>query len=97
MSEIGRRAGDHGMTEISAVNSVSAAPSPLMHGLDQDIAEIEQLLAISRRPVIAHRLTVFLAELQQVSPTLPAEPGLRRCHLGRCLTEAGGNRGFTIL
>ena len=95
MSEIGRSAGDHGMTEVSAVDSVGAASAPLMHGLDQDIAEVEQLLTISRRPVIAHRLTVFLAELQQVSPILPAETGLHECHSGRCLHSWRQTRLYT--
>ena len=76
MAEIGRRGGDHGMAEVSGVDSVGAAPAPSMHGLDQDIAEVEQLLTVSRRPVIAHRLSLFLAELQQVSSAVPAETAL---------------------
>ena len=97
MAEIGRCAGDYGMTEISAVDSVGAPSAPSMHGLDQDIAEIEQLLTISRRPVIAHRLSVFLAELQQVSPAVPAETGLPYFLSRRCLTDAGGNCGTALL
>ena len=97
MSEIGRRAGDHGMAEISAVDSVGAASAPAMHGLDQDIAEVERLMTVSRRPVIAHRLSVFLAELQQVSSAVPAETALCKCPFKRCLTDAAYTRGFKLL
>ena len=73
MSEIGRRAGDHGM------------------------AEVEQLLTVSRRPVIAHRLSVFLAELQQVGSAVPAATALCKCHSKLCLPDAAYTCGFTLL
>ena len=97
MSEIGRRAGDHGMAEVSAVDSVGAASAPSRHGLDQDIAEVEQLLTVSRRPVIAHRLSVFLAELQQVGSAVPAATALCKCHSKLCLPDAAYTCGFTLL
>ncbi len=55
------------MAEVAGADPAGAGVASAAQGVDQDICEVERLLALSQRPVIAHRLAVFLSELQQVT------------------------------
>ena len=55
------------MAEVAGSDPAGAGVASAAQGVDQDICEVERLLALSERPVIAHRLAVFLSELQQVT------------------------------
>ena len=54
------------MAEVAGADPAGAGVASAMQGLEQDMGEVERLLALSQRPVIAHRLALFLSELQQV-------------------------------
>ena len=64
------------MAEVARADPAGAGVASAAQGVDQDICEVERLLALSERPVIAHRLAVFLSELQQV--TAPVAWSLKR-------------------
>ena len=58
---------DSRMAEVAGADPAGAGLASAPQGLDQDICEVERLLALSQRPIIAHRLAMFLSELQQVT------------------------------
>lgn len=55
------------MAEVAGADPAGAGLASAAQGVDQDICEVERLLALSQRPIIAHRLAMFLSELQQVT------------------------------
>ena len=55
------------MAEVAGADPAGAGLASAAQGLDHDICEVERLLALSQRPIIAHRLAMFLSELQQVT------------------------------
>ena len=61
------------MAEVAGADFAGGGLAPAAQGMDQDICEVEQLLALSQRPVIAHRLAMFLSELQQVTAPVGLE------------------------